>query len=429
MPSAPHIEVEPEAAMIDAARRIRLGGFAPGERIAVQARLQQNDGSTWVGESFFDADEAGDVDVSTTAPVAGSYGGTSPMGLVWSMRQVGGASGEDFDQLAAQIVHLTASAQSGTASATLEQLFVAQGVQVTAVREDGVVATLFTPPGEDAHGLVVVLSGSGGGLMQARAALFAAHGYQALALGYFGAAGLPPTLSQIPLEYFEHALQWARRVLQPAFIAVAGVSRGGELALLLAATMPEMIDAVVGYVPSAVTNGVLNAGRPGEDRHAASWSWRGRHLPVLADKNPRADWRLFDDAPPPKRQTPAFLAALEDAQASARAAIAVERIGGPVMLISGRDDALWPSAVFSDMICRRLEAAGHPHAVVHLCFEDAGHTITFPYAPTTVLARAHPVSGLELAYGGTAAGNARACEDSWPAVLVFLDAMKGNMQR
>lgn len=94
------------------------------------------------------------------------------------------------------------------------------------------------------------------------------------------------------------------------------------------------------------------------------------------------------------------------------------------MLVSGRDDALWPSARFAELIEKRLAAAKHPHQVVHLCYDDAGHTITFPYAPTTVLARPHPVSRLDLAYGGTEAGNARACADSWPAVLAFLDAAR-----
>lgn len=420
---APHIVVEPRAATIDIARNITLHGFAPAEPVTVAATLIHNDSSTWRSEAVFVADPAGHVDLRTMAPSSGTYAGVSPMGLVWSMRQTGEPVplGTPFDQTAVQIVRLTAAAASGAAEASLEQLFIAPGVRVRPIHEDGMVATLFTPPEVGPHPLVIVLSGSGGGLMEARAALFSARGYAALALGYFGAPGLPPTLSQIPLEYFERALEWARRTLEPRFLALVGVSRGGELALLLGATMPDQIDAVAAYVPSSVTNGVLNAGRPGEHRHAPAWSWRGHNLPVLAQNNPRANWDLFDRAPAPKRQTPAFLAALRDAQATHRASIAVERIRGPIMLISGRDDALWPSARFAELIEERLAAAGHPYPVRHLCYDDAGHTISHPYCPTTVLARAHPVSRLELAYGGTEAGNARACADSWPALLAFLE--------
>jgi dienelactone hydrolase len=423
---APRIVVEPRVATIDIARNITLHGFARGEPVTVTATLRHNDSSMWRGEAVFVADPEGHADLRMMAPSSGTYDGVSSMGLVWSMRQTGESVplGTPFDQTAVQTVRLTATAASGAADASFEQCFIAPGVQVRPIHEDGVVATLFTPPQPGPHPLVIVLSGSGGGLMEARAALFSAHGYAALALGYFGAPGLPPTLSQIPLEYFERALKWVRRTLEPGFVALVGVSRGGELALLLGATMPGQIDAVAAYVPSSVTNGVLNAGRPGEHRHAAAWSWRGRNLPVLAQDNPRADWDLFDRAPPPKRQTPAFLAALGDAQATSRASIAVEQIRGPIMLISGRDDALWPSARFGELIAQRLAAAGYPYPVCHLCYDDAGHTIGYPYCPTTVLARAHPVSRLELAYGGTAAGNARASTESWPALLAFLDTAR-----
>jgi len=42
-----------------------------------------------------------------------------------------------------------------------------------------------------------------------------------------------------------------------------------------------------------------------------------------------------------------------------------------------------------------------------------------------VLARPHPVSGIMLAYGGTAEGNARASEASWREVLRFLARATG----
>ena len=51
-------------------------------------------------------------------------------------------------------------------------------------------------------------------------------------------AGLPPTLSNIPLEYFETAIEWLQHQprLDGGRIAVSGTSRGGELSLLLGAT-------------------------------------------------------------------------------------------------------------------------------------------------------------------------------------------------
>ena len=67
-----------------------------------------------------------------------------------------------------------------------------------------------------------------------------------------------------------------------------------------------------------------------------------------------------------------------------------------------------------------LRAAGHPFVVRHISYPDAGHTIEYPFRPCTVLTRPHAISGIMLAYGGTAKGNARASEASWREVLRFL---------
>ena len=54
----------------------------------------------------------------------------------------------------------------------------------------------------------MVLNGSGGGINEPRAALYASHGFAALALGYFKAPGLSDYISNTRLELFEAALQW-----------------------------------------------------------------------------------------------------------------------------------------------------------------------------------------------------------------------------
>jgi dienelactone hydrolase len=421
MPS-PSISVEPALALIDVPRAIRLEGFVGGEPVTVVSSLQHDDGTSWRGETTFVANHEGALDLSADAPIGGGYAGVSPMGVVWSMQQVA-APPVPRPTVQPLTVHLEATGADGaSARASFEQHFLAPGVARREIREHGLVGTLFTPPGPGPHPVVIMLAGSGGGIMETRAALLAAHGYAAVALGYFGAPGLPAHISRTPLEYFETGLDWAHRTLDPAngMVAVCGVSRGGELALLLGATFPALVSAVVAYVPSPFTHGVLNAGRPGEDRHAPTWTLGGKPLPVLSRPNAQADWSLFDDAPPPKRQSPAFLSALRDAQAAERAFIPLERIGGPVLLISGDDDALWPSTPFSELAVERLQKARHPYPVRHLGYPDAGHSIQLPYVPTTVLARPHPVSGVSLANGGTAAGNARACEDSWRGTLEFL---------
>src|SRR5699024_2414512 len=97
-------------------------------------------------------------------------------------------------------------------------------------------------------------------------------------------------------EYFATAFKWILRNLSPKdnFIAVAGLSRGGELAMLLGAYFPDYVSAVIGYAPSSVVHGVLRVGRPGETRDATAWTWQGEALPNVWRNNPEADWTAFD---------------------------------------------------------------------------------------------------------------------------------------
>ena len=115
-----------------------------------------------------------------------------------------------------------------------------------------------------------------------------------------------------------------------------------------------------------------------------------------------------------------FLRSLEDRAAVEAAAIPVERIRGPVLLVSGEDDRLWPSPVLAEIAVARL--AAHGRAATHLRYAGAGHMIGPVGLPATANTILHPLRGRAMALGGTPAGNAAAAADSWPRVLQFLRA-------
>jgi dienelactone hydrolase len=312
-------------------------------------------------------------------------------------------------------------ADGAAVSAALERRSIAPGVRRTELRDGGLVGTLFEPAGGPAPALIV-LGGSGGGLSEPLAALFASRGFAALALAYFAAPGLPDELKGIPLEYFETAINWlgARGSLRGDRVGVVGSSRGGELALLLGTTFPR-VGAVVAYAPSALIYG--SVGRSGTSSEAA-WRYRGEAVPWFQPARPPAPLPVN---PPqgPIPLTPQFLAGLQDQAAVERALIPVERINGPILLVSGDDDQMWPSSRYASMVMSRLRRQGHPFADRHLAYPGCGHLVNFPYVPTTVDFSKHPITGHVFAYGGTPRGQARAREDSWPKVLAFLrDALE-----
>jgi len=420
----PRITVTPERALIDVERDIHIEGFPAYAFITVTASMSMC-GATWRSEAVFMAGHDGRLDLRRDCPVSGSYAEPSAMGLVWSMVC------QDMDRVVfppdntqALTVHIRAASGTLTADATMVQDFLADGVTHRSVREtvDGMMVSgeLYVPAGPGPHPVVVYMNGSSGGVNAPRAALFAARGYQCLALAIFNYDGRPKYLNDMPLEYFEAALKWVRKSLQPrdGFVAVSGISRGGETSLLVASHFPDLVSAVVAYVPSPVTHGVVSAGAPGTGRNAQVWTRHGEPLPHLWQDNATADWDAAYASDPPYRQTLAFLSATRDAAAVERARIPVENYPGPVMLVSASDDGFWPSTAYSEMVVRQRQA--HDLPTRHYVCAGAGHHVHYPCLPATLINKPHAMSGLLLDAGGTPSANAAGNEGSYRAVLEFL---------
>ena len=430
--SRPVLTVTPAEGQIDEPRRITVTGLAPDALVAISARTLRSRGVVWDSQATFMADADGVVDLSRDAPVGGDYAEVSAMGLLWSQHPAGGTSQELFadDVMQPLWTALTAETADGArAEAELLQRFAAPGVTRREIREDGLVGTLFTPAGPGLHPGVVVLNGSGGGINEPRGALYASHGYQAFTLGYFKAPGLSPFITETPLEYLETGLRWAHRELQPkdGFVAVSGQSRGGELALLLGATFPDLVSAVIAYVPGAMVHGAQGAGDPARGGwQGVTWTRGGMPLPHLWQDNAAVHWHPWAGDAPPSRHHSVFFEGLKDRALAERARIPVERIAGPVLLVSGRDDRAWPSSLYSRMVVSTLSRHGHRHLVRHLDFDDGGHAINLPFVPTTQLSREHPVSKVPYTSGGTPSGNARADDGSWHGVLAFPAEVTGR---
>ncbi|MNK36484.1 hypothetical protein D3C87_550350 [compost metagenome] len=424
MTHQPRITVTPERALIDVERDIRIEGFPAYAFITVTARMDMC-GAPWRSEAVFVAGHDGRLDLRRDCPVSGAYAEPAAMGIVWSMVC------QDMDRVVfppdrtdTLTVHLRAEGGGQSAEAILVQDFMADGVTHRSVREDigGMTLSgeLYTPAGPGPHPAVIYMNGSSGGVNAPRAALFAARGYQCLALAIFNYDGRPKYLNDMPLEYFEAALKWVRKSLQPrdGFVAVSGISRGGETSLLVAAHYPELVSAVVAYVPSPVMHGVVSAGAPGTGRDAQVWTRQGEPLPHLWQDNATADWEAAYASPPPYRQTLAFLSATRDAAAVERARIPVENYPGPVMLISASDDGFWPSTAYSEMVVRQRQAHALPS--FHYVCAGAGHHVHYPHLPATLINKPHAMSGLLLDAGGTPSANAAGNEGSYRAMLDFL---------
>lgn len=377
-------------------------------------------------------DDSGNVDLATSTPINGSYLVADATGLLWSLQApvedaIRGLNSRFLDsRLEPYTVTITAEGISGrTATATATRIPFSPEVVRSDIDDAELVGTVFLPAATTPLPVVLVVPGSDGGVPEHLAALYASHGYAAVALAYFKAGDrVPATLTEIPLEYFERAFDWIAQHpgLDEHRIVINGTSRGGELALLLGARYPQL-HAVIAWVPSDHLHPAIQASRAEPER--ASWTHGGQDLPYLSHQiNPSAPGPL-DRRDGGYVGSVAHLRRSADAAAVSAAEIAVEKTNGPILIISGRDDTLWPSAVYGDRVLARLSKNGFAHEVTHLSYENAGHTIGVPNSPATLNTLYWTQPGateepLVLPLGGTPQGIAAARADAWPRVLDFL---------
>ncbi len=257
-------------------------------------------------------------------------------------------------------------------------------------------AEFFEPSEGSPKVRVLVLGGSDGGIPSRRAQLLAENGFPALALGYFKTARTPEYLDMIPLEYFERPLQWLKES-SPApdsKIAVVGESKGAELALLLASITPT-ISGVVALVPSAVVfQGIPKEYWPPR----SSWTRKGEQIPFVPYD--------LGNLPDPTNVLSIYRNSLKQTEATRQAAIAVDRIQGPILLLSAKQDEMWPSVEMSETIMRTLADKGFKYPREHIAYDQAGHTLTEYFM-----------------MGGTEDGNRQARLDSTQRTVSFLNQL------
>ena len=281
--------------------------------------------------------------------------------------------------------------------------------------------TICAPATPGKHPAIVLLGGSEGGDSISRSApQIAAAGYVAASVAYFGLPGLPKLLELVPVETIGGALaELAKRPdVDPDRIAIFGISKGGELALLAASTYPQ-IRAVVADVPSSVRlakhpNGPVTG-------QQSSWTAPGKPLPfvpyaAVMGQSIGASYAQHK----PLDLRPGYAAAMADKSAVPAAMFHLENIRGPIMCLAAEDDQIWDSPAQCTIAMSYLHAHQHPYADVSQEYPSAGHIFLFA-TPDRPLIQAS-TGGMQLLLGGTAQANVAAAAQAWPKIFAFLGA-------
>ena len=393
------ITVRPLISLADRPVQIAVSGLAPFQEANIRVRSADAQGVDWLSSATYRATATGSIDLSASRARSGSYHGVSGMGLIWSMQPQGRDPAaayfwQDQEPLRFGVTVTVDGTQVGSASFQRQFSRSALADQRESLRADGFIGEFWHPVTAAARRpAVLVIGGSAGGLPGVLLpALLASNGYPALGVAYFKEPGLPQTLSDIPLEYFVRALGWLARQpgVDPARIAVIGISRGSEAAQLLGVYYPSLVHAVVATVPS----NVALCSYP--ECNGPAWTLDGHTLPYTSE---------FDNPGP--TDDPA-------------AVIPDQRIQGPVFLDCAEADQVWSSCLYARAILRVLDA-NHDHWV-HVLYANpgAGHFIgslvpNEPYA-----------AAITEAAGPSYAADQKALALVWPHLLSFLASVSSN---
>lgn len=266
--------------------------------------------------------------------------------------------------------------------------------------------------------LILHGSGGGGGYERRYGQLLAHHGYTVFCVEYFGSSMRREVLAEIPISYFDSALNYLtdQPGVKPDKVGVVGFSRGGEAALLVGSYL-EQVGVVIGYVPSGYVF-PAPTWMSGVDEECAAWTREGNPLPYIpVDHVVERDQKGMDDSLFGEEHMSSMALEMASQKETKRATIPVEQIDGPVLLISGGRDRIWSSPDLADVVINRLDQHHHRWAYKHCSYPEAGHAIRVPYQVDDAKdpEAKHPL-------GGTYGANAYASADAWKYSLRFLDS-------
>lgn len=245
---------------------------------------------------------------------------------------------------------------------------------------------------------VIVLGGSDGTVAVPKniGALLSDRGIPALGVCFWNRPGLPQKLVRVPVEYIESAVKWLQN---KGFekIAIYGISKGAELALLAASLIPD-ITCVIALSPSHCVYAGLGINDKGKKDlfNVSSFTWRGNPLPFVRGKKQIGGilWRFITQ----QQLNTCFIYKKALKSTTDDAVIKVENIKGPILLFSASEDATWPSQYSCEQIKKRLQTKKFAYPVKHVNYPHASHVL-IPIANSHTLSklriykveRKHPV--------------------------------------
>lgn len=211
--------------------------------------------------------------------------------------------------------------------------------------------------------LIVAFGGGSGGndwernYLKGKRDSLLARGFAVLAIGYFKTDNSPDALDRISLDAIaDTILNIAGRTpsIDTSRIVLMGASKGGELALNLASRY-SCFKGVIALSTSHVSFPALTIAA-----NTSSWMYNDQEVTYVP-----APFRIIWPALKGDLFS-AFSIMLENTEAAALAEIAVEKINGPILIMSADGDEIIPATKMSEQLVDRLHRKNFAHQFEHV---------------------------------------------------------------
>lgn len=392
------IRITPEISKAYEPVNIKIEGLYKNEKVTIRAVsndyycinasiLEVGNKAKWESYATFAADESGNVDLDSMKPIEGTYKECGSMGLFYSMsvkenqNSMPAQKLSDISENKAYTIMFTVE-RDGKIIASTEhtRVYCDETIQSIDVTQKNLLARYFTSKNIKDRPTVIVVSGSDGRIekAQAIAETFAMKGYSALAVCYFGLEGTKKELNSIPLECIESAIEWLKKqdTVDKNKIAIYGRSKGGEM-VLLAASIFKDITCVIANTPSPyVYEGMRSNNHPS---HHSSWTYKGEEIPYIKFHFHIILHLMIKMLKKEEGALSWMYKELIGGGNTDKATIHLDKINGPILMVSSELDAIWPSKMHCEAAVELLQKSHFKHEYRHITFEKSGHMLTLPF--------------------------------------------------
>jgi pimeloyl-ACP methyl ester carboxylesterase len=418
------LQIQPLTALCDERIDIRVLDLPPFAKVNIRASMifPWAKSVEYESHACFTADSSGNLDLSKQKPDSGSYDSIDSMGLILSLKRVQGKFKDVVRNISVDrslFIETTAECGQDCSSVRMERLFMSPELKSLEINDEFVGRLFYTE--NNSKKTIIVLGGSSNEdlcTILPPSALLASHGFNVLALSFFGEKGLNSALAEIPLEYFEKVFAWLEKnpISNCKEMYIYGGSIGAVLALLLASRYP-IITKVVAINPLAWCFQGLTL------RRVSLWTYGGKPLPFIkfAWRSSLANLMSCFIKNKPFGFAYTYRKSLEVANNKEEARIKIENAEADILLLGGQQDGWWDTHDACLRIMEELERHDYQHTYEYVSYQSGGHACYAPFViPVDELSAPLKIAPrLVFSEGVSREANAHMLEDTWKKTIEF----------